>query len=1462
MKIAFVHPDLGIGGAERFTVDAAVGLQTLGHDIVIYTSHCDLDHCFEEIKKGIVQVKVRGNGIPMKIFGKFSILCAIFRQFYLSICLFLERGVYDVIIMDLLPFSAPLLQKKCLKLLFYCHFPDKLLARRDSFLRKVYRFPFDWIEERTLLAADRIFVNSRFTASIVREAFPNIKDLTILYPSINTNQEVVFNELLLVRQSYLHLILSINRFERKKNIGLAIRSYYSLKGISSTSKCCLVIAGMQGGYESRVEENVQYHNELVDLCNRLSLKSKTFQHPYLFPLDFSGYEVIFLLSISTTFKNHLLREASILLYTPPYEHFGIVPLEAMLHRTIVLAQNNGGPLETIDDGVSGWLKKPDDNEWACTLENALFKLTDDERAAMGERGRQKVINFFSRENMAKTLESYILETNRLQSVNFLPFFIVIIYLRITGDVSEMRTNKHEVFPVHQDEHPLSPALNESLGFMINLEEQNKVNYVVKTEENKSSKPLFSRFRSSSSFFSGKNEVKTVNKAYSTKISSNHVFNHIPLFDECYDQIPGNIHLECDSSIQRLIDRYGAINFIRQLARDLALRDVQVIESQRQSKDREIVLKKMLLSVGVTYLDIERYLHDSCEKSQESLFTDNLNNTASDVSCVESLDERLMEVITDDNMDKYCKTGFHTDGKISGFISKIMGSEDLQKNMNIGDQRRTYSACQNNSSGETLKFVNGENHTNVLTSTEHEFSFKKDPVSNSKTSNIHSKLQFYSRRFNKIIPRMASLDTFTSFDAFSKMSGFGSYFKENVSDLQYFCTTHFKAIGFAACHVLLSENFYTNLIYQKRKSSMIIDFTWRLVLPIVLDYHQVLIQDSLSKSILKTPNLNLDKILSKYLKGLSVDDISSRAFSINRLYEKIIKLKLKNGNLHMSLLPNSSVHDTYPQDQNVSQSTQTDTRFPSVIKETVTSVLTPGSKPSLSFYSTPRSLEMDTIVPPERQPPTLLPSWNEYYRVDEKPIADRFGFIYGFRSKNNTSSPGLIESTETNNKSSSSCSEDSSYFKDLGHDKNETQKNSGLDNSYSKKGPSTSMNSLHKFMGIENKLLNYNGISPTLTSLSSDSSVAQGFITINMDEKSKGFAAKILLRSQLDTYSDDKVKQELWDSFLRKIQNEKKRTVNSSFYGYEGSELIGISGLGIAGKVGKQRWKEFRNLVIGGIPIVYRSKVWRECSGAYQLQQPGYYNDLLTMGKDIDPMVVVQIDMDIYRTMPNNVFFGGKGPGVHKLRNVLLAFSRHNTQIGYCQGMNVIAATLLLTHATEEEAFYVLVSIVENILPLHYFTPGLLASRADQRVLIRYVAELCPRIYDHFKKLSVDLEAVTFNWFLSVFTDCLPPEVLFRVFDLLFIEGNVYLFRVSIAIIKSKEKQILACASPASIYSLLKNLSLESFNIDPFIRATCENKKRIRVKDVMRYREIEIRKLKAEMDASILQEIADESFESR
>jgi glycosyltransferase involved in cell wall biosynthesis len=58
------------------------------------------------------------------------------------------------------------------------------------------------------------------------------------------------------------MFLSINRYERKKNIALAVDALARLQAIdrSLAASSCLVIAG---GYDTKVAENVEHHAELV-----------------------------------------------------------------------------------------------------------------------------------------------------------------------------------------------------------------------------------------------------------------------------------------------------------------------------------------------------------------------------------------------------------------------------------------------------------------------------------------------------------------------------------------------------------------------------------------------------------------------------------------------------------------------------------------------------------------------------------------------------------------------------------------------------------------------------------------------------------------------------------------------------------------------------------------------------------------------------------------------------------------------------------------------------------------------------------------------------------------------------------------------------------------------------------------------------------------------------------------------
>lgn len=419
VKIAFVHPDLGIGGAERLVVDAAVGLQDLGNKIVIYTSHCDKSHCFDEVSSGLLPVSVFGDFLPIAILGKFHILCAILRQLYLVVRLIASGEIsnYDYFIVDQLSFCVPILSlfaPERTKVLFYCHFPDQLLAKKSGLAKKLYRVPFDAVEEWSTGVSDRIVVNSTFTKSIFHKTFTHLHDIDpgVIYPCVDVSLPEQDNS---AAESELEdflkgspFFLSVNRFERLKNIGLAIKAFSEFKNNLNSDVCPKLI--IAGGFDSRVRENVEYLQELEHLCDSLKLIHYTFRGK-LVTMPVST-EVVFLPSVRTSIKNAALKKAEMLLYTPTFEHFGIVPVESMLHGTPVLTINRGGPLESIvhydgsnEDLATGFNCPDDVHEWAGVMSRFYLSTDDTIKKQLGKNGYLRAKKMFSREQMSESFES-------------------------------------------------------------------------------------------------------------------------------------------------------------------------------------------------------------------------------------------------------------------------------------------------------------------------------------------------------------------------------------------------------------------------------------------------------------------------------------------------------------------------------------------------------------------------------------------------------------------------------------------------------------------------------------------------------------------------------------------------------------------------------------------------------------------------------------------------------------------------------------------------------------------------------------------------------------------------------------------------------------------------------------------------------------------------------------------------
>lgn len=148
---------------------------------------------------------------------------------------------------------------------------------------------------------------------------------------------------------------------------------------------------MAGGYDERVIENKEYYVELKCLCEKLGMSD----------------DVTFLRSFSDAEKLTLLNNCSCLLYTPDREHFGIVPIESMYMRCPVVACNSGGPLETVVDGKTGFLREGRPDQFA----EAMEKFVDDPKLgkSLGEAGRKHVEQKFSFTTFTNQLDAVVSE---------------------------------------------------------------------------------------------------------------------------------------------------------------------------------------------------------------------------------------------------------------------------------------------------------------------------------------------------------------------------------------------------------------------------------------------------------------------------------------------------------------------------------------------------------------------------------------------------------------------------------------------------------------------------------------------------------------------------------------------------------------------------------------------------------------------------------------------------------------------------------------------------------------------------------------------------------------------------------------------------------------------------------------------------------------------------------------------
>lgn len=90
-------------------------------------------------------------------------------------------------------------------------------------------------------------------------------------------------------------------------------------------------------------------------------------------------------------------------------------------------------------------------------------------------------------------------------------------------------------------------------------------------------------------------------------------------------------------------------------------------------------------------------------------------------------------------------------------------------------------------------------------------------------------------------------------------------------------------------------------------------------------------------------------------------------------------------------------------------------------------------------------------------------------------------------------------------------------------------------------------------------------------------------------------------------------------------------------------------------------------------------------------------------------------------------------------------------------MSLLAGCLLL-NLEESDAFWLFCTMVENLLPPDYFTPGMAGLMADMEVMKELLKQFIPELQAHFELHRFDIAMVGIGWLMTLYVDSCPLEV--------------------------------------------------------------------------------------------------------
>ncbi|XP_076056499.1 uncharacterized protein LOC143034396 isoform X3 [Oratosquilla oratoria] len=267
-----------------------------------------------------------------------------------------------------------------------------------------------------------------------------------------------------------------------------------------------------------------------------------------------------------------------------------------------------------------------------------------------------------------------------------------------------------------------------------------------------------------------------------------------------------------------------------------------------------------------------------------------------------------------------------------------------------------------------------------------------------------------------------------------------------------------------------------------------------------------------------------------------------------------------------------------------------------------------------------------------------------------------------------------------------------------------------------------------------------------------------------------------------------------------------------------------------GESGFAQWHDAMLMVSrlpGGVPQEFRQRLWLTLGERHLIARGVNWSQVERQCfnewyNPDDDELGDQIVKDLHRTGCS--LFCGEDAEANQamLKRVLLAYARWNKNVGYCQGFNMLAAIILeVMERREEQALKVMIYLIEGVLPESYFANSLRGLSVDMAVFRELLRQRLPALSRHLDMLQHEsgdpgtmnyepplTNVFTMQWFLTLFSNCLPRETVMRVWDLIFLHGNEVLLRTALALWAALADRIVEVRSADEFYTVMGVLTRE------------------------------------------------------